>query len=225
MDSDECIFECIVLTLRRPHTQRLKRQGAKVTHCTQAFHSMTTEGGCNPENLFQFSRVAINTGRFNTLTFLVLISRVFLEEKKHSFWNNCLGQSKSDLQPKLVFFPLLFNQQIPQPPAALRPLTFCPSYLTSFLSVLRVNMALCIMKLASCNVFSHSESHAVLMICKAERRTKNLVQVLCEHWGTHVHLVNHYRYYQKIFILRHMNMCMKCFFFFFTLDNFGLYLA
>ncbi len=53
MVSDECIF--VRLWQHSPwggNRRGVWRDGAEVTHFTQAFHSMTTEGGCNPENLF-----------------------------------------------------------------------------------------------------------------------------------------------------------------------------
>jgi len=53
MVSDECILlGCGNTHLEEATIQGVKRQGAEVTHFTQAFHSTTTEGGCNPENLF-----------------------------------------------------------------------------------------------------------------------------------------------------------------------------
>lgn len=97
------------LTLRRPRMDCVVMQVSE-SHIFLN-HSMATasQGGFNPENMFLFSRVTINTGHFNTLTFVVLISRVFLEGKK-TLWNNCWGQFQSDLQskPRLLLLFLIF---------------------------------------------------------------------------------------------------------------------
>lgn len=46
------LLDCGNTHLEEATIRGVWRDGAEVTHFTQAFHSTTTEGGCNPENLF-----------------------------------------------------------------------------------------------------------------------------------------------------------------------------
>lgn len=66
----------------------------RVTYFPQTLHSMVTQGGFNPENMVQFSRLTINTGCLNIVTFVVLISRVFLKKKTYSFGTIAWGDFK-----------------------------------------------------------------------------------------------------------------------------------
>lgn len=85
----------------------------RVTYFPQTLHSMVTQGGFNPENTVQFSRLTINTGCLNIVTFVVLISRVFLKKKIYSFGTIAWGD---------------FNVTSSQKSGLLFLFTFCTCY-------------------------------------------------------------------------------------------------
>lgn len=76
----------------------------RVTYFPQTLHSMVTQGGFNPENTVQFSRLTINTGCLNIVTFVVLISRVFLKKKTYSFGTIALGDFKMTSSQSLGYY-------------------------------------------------------------------------------------------------------------------------
>lgn len=76
----------------------------RVTYFPQTLHSMVTQGGLNPENMVQFSRLTINTGCLNTVTFVMLISRVLLKEKTYSFGTTAWGDFKVTSSQSLGYY-------------------------------------------------------------------------------------------------------------------------
>lgn len=76
----------------------------RVTYFPQTLHSMVTQGGFNPEHTVQFSRLTINTGCLNIVTFVVLISRVFLKKKTYSFGTIALGDFEMTSSQSLGYY-------------------------------------------------------------------------------------------------------------------------
>lgn len=76
----------------------------RVTYFPQTLHSMVTQGGFNPENTVQFSRLTINTSCLNIVTFVVLISRVFLKKKTYSFGTIAWGDFKMTSSQSLGYY-------------------------------------------------------------------------------------------------------------------------
>lgn len=76
----------------------------RVTYFPQTLHCLVTQGGFNPENTVQFSRLTINTGCLNIVTFVVLISRVFLKKKTYSFGTIAWGDFKVTSSQSLGYY-------------------------------------------------------------------------------------------------------------------------